>query len=114
LCEEDFQPNELVELSQKAVILETQMAEFKEIEKRYKEMKQTLFEAMQRHNVKSWEMPNGTRITRVDGTEASTKTVTEFDVETFKEENTELFEKYQKTVEKKTSGRAGYVKITLP
>lgn len=113
LCEEDFQPNELVRLSHKAIAFEYQMAEFKELEKRYKEMKQALFEAMQKHDVKSWEMPNGTRITRVDGTEASTETVTEFDVEAFKAENTELFAKYQKTVTKKKSGRAGYVKITL-
>ena len=114
LCEEDFQPNELVALSQKAVALECRMAEFKALEKQYKDMKQTLFEAMQKHDVKSWQMPNGTRITRVDGTEASEETVSEFDIETFKEENTELFEKYQKTVTKKKSGRAGYVKITLP
>ena len=113
LSEEDFQPNELVALSQKAVALENRMAEFKALEKQYKEMKQTLFEAMQKHDVKSWQMPNGTKITRVDGTEASTETVTEFDVETFKEENAELFKKYQKTVTKKKAGRAGYVKITL-
>lgn len=114
LCEEDFQPNELVALSQKAIALENRMTEFKAIEKQYKEMKQALFEAMQKHNVKSWEMPNGTRITRVDGVEASTETVTEFDEEAFKSENTELFEKYQKTVTKKKAGRAGYVKITMP
>ncbi len=114
LSEEDFQPNELVALSQKAVALENRLAELKAVEKQCKEMKQTLFEAMQKHDVKSWQMPNGTRITRVDGAEASTETVTEFDVEAFKEENTELFEKYQKTVTKKKAGRAGYVKITLP
>lgn len=114
LCEEDFQPNELVALSQKAVALENRMVEYKAIEKQYKEMKQALFEAMTKHDVKSWEMPNGTRITRVDGTKASTETITEFDVETFKQENAELFEKYQKTVTKKTAGRAGYVKITMP
>lgn len=114
LSEEDFQPTDIVALSNKAVALENRMAQFKAIEKQYKEMKQALFEAMQKYNVKSWTMPNGTRITRVDGTEASTETVTEFDVEAFKEENTELFEKYQKTVTKKKAGRAGYVKITLP
>lgn len=114
LSEEDFQPNELVTLSNKVLALENRMAEFKQIEKQYKDMKQTLFEAMTRHDVKSWETPNGTKITRVDGTAATVQTVTEFDVDTFKTENTELFEKYQKTVEKKTSARAGYVKITLP
>ena len=114
LSEEDFQPNELVALSNKAVTFEIQLAEYKALEAQCKKMKQELFEAMVKHDVKSWEMPNGTRITRVDGTNASTETVTEFDVEAFKEENTELFEKYQKTVTKKKAGRAGYVKITLP
>ena len=114
LSEEDFQPNELVTLSNKAVAFERQLAEYKALEAQCKKMKQELFEAMVKHDVKSWEMPNGTRITRVDGTNASTETVTEFDVEAFKEENTELFEKYQKTVTKKKAGRAGYVKITLP
>lgn len=114
LCEADFQPNELVALSEKALALENRMAEFKVIEKQYKDMKQALFEAMIKHDVKSWQMPNGTRITRVDGTEASTETVTEFDLDAFKAENTELFAKYQKTVTKKKAGRAGYVKITMP
>lgn len=114
LSEEDFLPNELIPMSQQCVALENQLAEFKALEKRCKEMKQALFEAMQKHDVKSWQMPNGTRITRVDGTEATTETVTEFDIEAFKEENAEMFGKYQKTVTKKKAGRAGYVKITLP
>lgn len=114
LSEADFQPNELVLLSNKALVLENRMAEFKELEKQYKEMKQALFEAMTKHGVKSWEMPNGTRITRVDGAAESTEIVMEFDVKTFQKENAELYDKYQKTVTKKKAGRAGYVKITMP
>lgn len=114
LSEEDFQPDELVVLSQKAIVLENQMAQFKALETQYNELKRTLFEAMQKHNVKSWQMPNGTRITRVDGTEAKTKTVIEFDTETFKEENPALYENHLHEVEKKTVGRSGYVKITMP
>lgn len=114
LSEADFQPTALVALADKALVLENRMAEFKEIEKQYKEMKQKLFEAMQQYDVKSWTMPNGTKITRVDGSEASTETVTEFDIEAFKKDNAELYGKYQKTVTKKKSGRAGYVKITMP
>lgn len=113
LSEEDFQPNEVVLLSNKVVVLEERMAQFKEIENQYKEMKRQLFEAMQKHNVKSWQTPNGTRITRVDGTEATEETVTEFDEKAFKAENAELYKQYSKTVTKKKAGRAGYVKITL-
>jgi hypothetical protein len=66
------------------------MAEFKTLETEYKEVKQALFEAMQKHDVKSWETPNGIKITRVDGAEATAKTVTEFDLDTFKAENPAL------------------------
>jgi hypothetical protein len=90
------------------------MAEYKELERQYKEMKQSLYEAMRSHDVKSWTMPNGTKITRVDGSAATTETVQEFDLATFKEERAELYERYQKTVTKTKSGRAGYVKITPP
>lgn len=113
LSEEDFQPNEVVLLSNKVAVLENRMAEYREIEKQYKAMKQKLFDAMTEHNVKSWQTPNGTKITRVDGTEATTETVTEFDVDAFRAENTELFDKYQKTVTKKKPSKSGYVRITL-
>ncbi len=114
LTEEDFQPNDLVVLSNKAVALENRMAEFKALEEQYKEMKQALFEAMVKYGVKSWQMPNGTKVTRVDEVKATVETVTEFDTKAFKAENAELFEKYSKTVQKKKNGRAGYVKITAP
>lgn len=113
LTEEDFQPNELVTLSNKVVALENRMAEYKLIEQEQKRIKQELFEAMKKYDVKSWEMPSGTKITRVDGTEGTTKTVTEFDVDKFKEDNEDLYSRYCRTVEKTTAGRSGYVKITL-
>jgi putative phage-type endonuclease len=112
LCEADFQPHELVVMASKALALEQRMTEFKNIEAQYKEMKQALYEAMERYGVKTWEMPNGTRVTRVDGTPATVETVSEFDTDRFKAENPEIFDQYQKTVTKKKSARAGYVKIT--
>lgn len=114
LCEADFQANEIVSLSNMVIILESRMAEYKKIENQYKEMKQKLFESMAKHYVKSWQMPNGTRITRVDGTEDREETVQEFDLDAFKEEYKDLYELFQKTVTKKKAGRAGYVKVTLP
>ena len=114
LCEQDFQPNELVTISNKVVALETRIAELKALESEQKKVKQALFDAMTKHGVKSWETPNGVKITRVDAVESTTKTVTEFDVETFKAENPALHDMYLKDVEKKTAGKSGYVKITLP
>jgi hypothetical protein len=76
-------------------------------------MKQNLFEAMVKHDVKSWETFNGTKITRVDAVAGSTKTVTEFDADTFGKEHPKLYKQYSKEVTKTSKGRSGYVKITL-
>ncbi len=114
LTEEDFQPKEVIEAASKVVALESRMAEYKAIEAEYKAMKQSLFEAMEKHNIKSWETFNGTKITRVDGTAASVTKVTEFDSEAFAESHPRLFKRFSKTVEKKTKGKAGFVRITLP
>ena len=114
LSEEDFQPNELVNLSNEVVVLENRMAEYKAIEAEYKAMKQALFEAMVKYDVKSWETFNGTKITRVDAVVGSSETVIAFDTDTFKTEHPRLFKKYSKETTKVTKGKAGFVKITLP
>lgn len=114
LTEQDFLPNEIVALSNKVTVLERRMAEYKSIEDEYKAVKQALHDAMAANDIKSWQTPNGTRITRVDAVEPSVEVVTEFDLETFKEEQPELHAKYKKPFEKKKARRAGYVKITLP
>lgn len=114
LCEEDFQPSELVTLSNKVLAFENKIAEYKAIETEYKQMKQQLFEAMQKHDVKSWNTVNGVKITRVDGTEPTTKIEKEFDTDKLKAEQPEIYEKYVVEKEKKTAGKSGYVKITLP
>lgn len=114
LTEEDLQPTELITLSNKVIALENRMAEYKAIEAEQKAMKQKLFEAMLKHNVKTWELFNGTKITRVDGTEPTVELVEEFDEKAFKKEQPEQYKLYTKTVEKKKSGRSGYVKVTFP
>ncbi len=114
LTEEDFQPKEVVLLSEQAVALEVRMAEFKEFEKQYKAMKQKLYEAMIAADVKSWTMPNGTKITRVDGKPASVKTVEEFDLAAFKKDHADIAKAYTKEVPKEISGKSGYCLITIP
>ena len=114
LAEQDFQPTELVAISQKVVEIERRMAEYKALETEQKKVKQALFEAMTKHGVKTWETPSGIKITRVDGTEATTEIVTEFDTESFKAENPALYDMYLHDTEKKKAGRAGFVKVTLP
>lgn len=58
--------NEIELLSNRVVELEKSLKEFKKIEKEQKELKEQLYQAMKENNVKKWEMPNGTKITRVD------------------------------------------------
>lgn len=113
LSEEDFQPNELVTLSNKVLSFEKQIAAFKEVEKQYKAMKDELYSAMVKHGVKTWETLNGVKITRVDEVKPTTETVKEFDTAAFAMEHPDLYEDYCKDVVKKKTGRAGYVKITI-
>lgn len=115
LSEQDFLPVSpgMVTLTNKIVGFEQQLAAMKDIEAQLKEAKKQLYGEMLRHDVKSWTLPNGTKISRVDEVPAKTKTVTEFDYEAFKAENPSLSQKYLKKVEKTTNGRAGYVKITV-
>ena len=114
LTEQDFQPNEIVVITNKVVALENRMQEFKTIEAEYKAMKQSLFEAMQKYDIKSWETYNGTKITRVDGTESKSEIVIKFDEATFAAEHPDIYKKYCKGTVKNTSGKSGYVKITVP
>ncbi len=114
LSEQDFLPVSpgMVALTNKIVSLEKQLIALKETEQQCKDAKRQLYAEMLKHGVKSWTLPNGTKITKVDEVPGKTKTVTEFDTERFKTENPSLFLKYLKKVEKTTNGRAGYVRIT--
>jgi hypothetical protein len=115
LSEQDFLPigNGLIALSNKVVQFENQLAAMKDIENQLKEAKKQLYHEMLKHDVKSWTSPNGTKITRVDEVPGKTKQVAELDVEAFKRECPATFERYCRMVEKKTNGKAGFVRITV-
>ena len=114
LSEEDFQPDELVELSNKVIAFERQLESYKTLEKQYEEIKQQLFEAMQKHNVASWETAGGIKIAKVDAVPYSEEIIKEFDVDKFVADNPETAELYTKSTVKRKSGRKGYVRITMP
>lgn len=114
LSEQDFIPAELVTLSTKVAKFEQQLANMKTLEKELKKAKAKLYKQMDAHGVKTWATTNGTKITRVDATPSTVETVEEFDMERFAAECPETVKQYTKAVEKKTPGRSGYVKITLP
>lgn len=110
ITEEELLPIDLTELSNKVVALENQLTEMKQVEAKSKELKTQLKVTMEKNNIKTWETPNGVKITLVaDGED---KVVRKFNEQLFKENNSDLWDEYSEDVVQK--GRTGYVKITLP
>lgn len=115
LTEEDFLGDkQLVTLSNQVIAFESQLAALKSIEKQCKDAKQKLYDAMVKHEVKSWTTPNGTKISLVAEIPPTIETVAEFDLKAFKSEQAEMYSQYLREVPKGKGGRNGYVKITLP
>lgn len=121
ITEEDLLPMDLKELSDKVVEFENKLSELAVIEKEAKKVKAKLKEAMEWYGKKTWETPNGTKITLVEDTPDKEIEVEYYNEEKFIAENTELHETYHnklaeyKEIRKEIKkGRSGYVKITLP
>lgn len=109
ITEEELQPKELIEISNKVVALEEKLKEYKAIENEQKELKTQLKIAMEKYNVKKWTTNNGTQITLILDT--PDKEIQKFNEDKFREENEELYQKYLET--KIQKGRSGFVKVTL-
>lgn len=111
LCEEDFMPNEIVEVTNKIMELENQLAAYKQMENQLKEFKSELKVKMEEYGIKTWRLYNGTKITLVpDGAD---KEVEEIDTKALQKDRPELFaagSPYVKRTVKR--GRSGYVRIT--
>lgn len=108
LTEEEMQPAEIVQISDKVLALESQLEIFKQIEQEYKEAKASLKAGMEKYNIKTWTTPGGTKITLVPDGDPTEQW--DFDKEKFAEENPDLYTHYLKRTTKK--GKAGYVRIT--
>lgn len=114
VTEEELQPKELIELSNKVVELENKLLAFNDLKKQYEDFKTQLFNAMEEHNIKTWATNNGTKITRIESSLDKIETIKEFNIDKFKEENLEIYNKYIEEKEITKKGKKGYVKITLP
>ena len=121
ITEEDLLPVDLKELSDKVVEFENKLSELAVIEKEAKKVKAKLKEAMEKYGKKTWETPNGTKITLVEDTPDKEVEVEYYDEEKFIVENIELHEayhnklaEYKETRKEIKKGKSGYVKITLP
>ena len=114
LCESDFVPasTDMVALANKIVKFERDLAEMQDIERKVKEAKKQLYQQMLKHNVKSCDLPNGTKLSRVDEVPSKARTVTEFDLERFKETYPALYNSFTYQKDKPTKARSGYVRIT--
>lgn len=120
--------NEISLKIERVIELENKLQQIKEVEKKILEEKEQLRQAMIEVNLKTWETPNGTKITLVEDIPESEIEVEVLDEETFKNNNKELIKQFEEiklqidekkkdyiTIEKKTkNGRKGYVRITLP
>lgn len=111
LCEEDFMPNEIVEVTNKIIDLENQLAAYKQMEAELKEFKSKLKVAMEEYGIKTWRLYDNTKITLVpDGED---KEVEEIDIKALQKDHPELFGERSKYVKRKLKkGRSGYVRIT--
>lgn len=110
ITEEELLPVEITDITAQIIAFESQLDYLKSIEKKIKDNKARLKEAMQAAGVKSWRTPNGYKITLVpDGEDKVDK---KFNPDKLKSEDPETYNKYlEDTIVK---GRSGYVKITAP
>ena len=111
LCEEDFMPNEIVEVTGKIIELENQLAAYKQMEAELKEFKSKLKVAMEEYGIKTWRLYDGTKITLVpDGED---KEVEEIDLKALQKDHPEICKAGSKYVKRKRKkGRSGFVRIT--
>lgn len=110
LTEEDLLPVDLTKISYKIIALENKLKEYKKMEQEQKELKEQLKKAMEEKGIKSWQTPNGAKITLVE--DGKDKEVMKFNESKFKEENEDIYNSYLET--KIQKGKNGYVLITLP
>lgn len=109
LTEEDLLPMPIQELSKQLDIIEHKLEMYKELELEEKELKQQLYEAMEKYHIKKWETPNHNLITRIDSTPE--KTIMSFNEERLKREQPMLYASYCE--EKIQKGRNGSIRITI-
>ena len=114
ITEEELLPSELIETSNKIVLMEQKLADMKRIEAEIKDMKSQLKDLMELYGVPKWETPNGTKITLVADSADKVEQEEYFDAEAFQTDHPRMYKTYRKVREVVKKGKKGYVKITLP
>ena len=100
--------SQLMPIAQQIMGLENSIAQAQAIVKQYDDLKKEMCKQMEEHNVKSWTMPNGTKITLV--AKGEDKIYFAFDEDRFKKEHEDLYGEYQ--ISKLRKGKSAYVRVT--
>lgn len=111
LCESKLMDNELTVISEKAIAFEKTIAELKEKEQQFKEIKEQLAEQMIQYGVKSFDA-GGYQITLIEGTEETVETVKTCDFDSLELFYPEAAAICVQETEKKKAGRKTSVRIT--
>ena len=101
-----FYGNDIISLTNEISVIENQLKAFKDIETKYKDTKEKLYQVFEENGIDTFKT-NKIQITRIKPT-SSTKE--EIDSKKLKVEEPEIYEKYKTT---KTTNRKGYVVITI-
>lgn len=109
--EAELLDSELAEVSSKAIEFEKAIAAFKETEERYAELKERLTELMGKYNVKSFDA-GGYQITLIEAVPEKVDMKPVCDLETLETLFPDAYENCVEMIEKKTSARKAYVKVT--
>ena len=104
---------QITTLATRLAALEYRLASYKKMQDEQKQLKERLYTEMEKHGVKSWEMPDGTKITKVEGTPETEREVEVFDEHLLREEAPDIYAMYTHREIKKDKGRKGYVRVTL-
>lgn len=114
ITEEELMPKDITSITKKIIMFEDQLQTMKDIQKKIDDEKINLKAAMERAGVKSWETPNGYKVTLIGDVSDIEKKEVYFDEQAFEIENPEIYKLFlkEKTVMKR--GRKGYVRITAP
>lgn len=100
--------SELMPLASQIMALENGIAEAQALVKQYDSIKKELCKQMERHGIKSWVMPNGTKVTLIP--RGADTTYQAFDTDSFKKEHEDLYGEY--TIDRIWKGKSAYVRIT--
>lgn len=100
---------------EKIEALEMRLLNIKQLQDERDELKASLYEFMDEHEIDSYITPNGlVKFTRVAPSASRTEVIIDFDVDKLREEDFDTYKKYVVAKDKVVKGRSGYLRTTYP